>query len=214
MPYALGRAPTRSGTGVPSPQRQSTRTKLGFRDRRDPALAAFCEPELREGLCAYTDCATPGLAFTWKLDTARDAHGATGLLIIEAPTGLVSAYQVGNLELWEPEFACGCMGGSEFARVTRAEPDVVVVAYLAQTRPGRMCNESYSTSTWFLDEAAFPVAAVFTNEPDTGPTAVEVRRTADEVYVRTPRGCEARVAWSELTEAALGEAPSGIRINL
>jgi len=68
-----------------------------------------------------------------------------------------------------------------------------------------MCDESYSTSTWFLDEAERPVAAVLTNEPDTGPAAVAVRRS-EEIHVRAPGGCEARIAWSELREAALREA--------
>lgn len=180
-------------------------TKLGFRQPRAPALGAFCEPELLPDLCAYADCTVPGLAFAWKPESARDDHGATGLLIVEEPTGQAAAYKVGNLELWEPELRCGCMSGSEFTRVTRPAPNVVVVAYFAQTRPRQMCNELYSTSTWLLDESAQPVAAVFTAEPDTGPTAIEVRRSDDEVRVRNPQGCVARVSWSELTEAALRE---------
>lgn len=197
---------------------QALAAKLGFRQPRQSALGAFCAPELRSDLCAYADCTVPGLAFTWKREASSDGHGATGLLIVEEPTGQASAYRVGNLELWEPEFACGCLSGSEFARVTRPAANVVVVAYFAQTRPGRMCNESYSTSTWFLDESAHPVAAVFTGEPDTGPTAIEVQRSDDHVRVRNPQGCEARVAWSELAEAALREVqqrPSnGTRTNL
>ncbi len=192
-------------------------TKLGFRRPRKSALGAFCEPELRPDLCAHTDCTVPGLAFTWKPEAASDDYGATGFLIVEEPTGQASAYRIGNVELWEPEFACGCMGGSEFARVTRPAPDLVVVTYLAQTRPRAMCGESTSTSTWFLNEALHPIAAIFTAEPDTGPSAVEVQRSGDEVRVRSPQGCEARVAWSELTEAALREMeqrPSGTRMNL
>lgn len=181
-------------------------TQLGFRQPRTPALSAFCEPELRADLCAYANCSAPGVAFTWKRAAPKHGHGASGLLIVEAPTGQAAAYAVGALELWEPEFACGCMAGSEFARVTRPRPDVVVVAYFAQNRPRGMCDESYSTSTWFLDEAERPVAAVLTNEPDTGPTAVAVRRSDDEIHVRAPGGCEARIAWSELRDAALREA--------
>lgn len=180
-------------------------TKLGFRARGTPPLEAFCEPELRPTLCAYADCSVPGFAFAWQLAKPRDGDGATGLLVIEDTTGEARAYRVGELELWEPEFACGCMAASEFARVTRPQPDVVVVAYFAQTRPGRMCAEAYSTSTWFLDEMLHPVATVVSYE-NTGPTAVEVQRSEERVLVRIQGRCEAVVAWPELEAAANAEA--------
>ena len=193
----------------PAYQAKSARalaTKLGFRARPEPPLEAFCEPELQPSLCAYTDCTVPGVAFTWKPVPPREGHGATGLLVIEEKTGQARAYAVEQLELWEPEFACNCMGGSEFARVTRPEPDIVVVAYLAETRPARMCNEASSTSTWFLDEALHPVAVIKTEGVDTGPTAVEIRRSNDQIHVRVPGRCEAVVTWSELKAAASAEA--------
>lgn len=180
-------------------------TKLGFRARRTPSLEAFCEPELRPKICAYADCSVPGFAFAWQMAKPRDGDGATALLVIEDTAGQANAYRVGEVELWEPEFACGCMAASEFARVTRPQPDVVVVAYFAQTRPGRMCAEAYSTSTWFLDDALHPVAAVVSYEND-GPTAVEVQRSADQILVRIQGRCEAVVAWPELEAAAIGEA--------
>jgi len=196
---------------VPEPayQAKSARTlatKLGFYTQSQPPMQAFCEPELHPTLCAYADCALPHVAFTWKLSAPRDGYGALGLLIIEEPRGQARAYRVESIQLSEQEFPCNCMAGDEFARVTRPAPDVVIVAYHAQSRPGRMCSDAYSTSTWLLDETARPVASILTGVEDTDPNAIEVRRSADEVRVRVPRVCEASIAWSELREAASREA--------
>ncbi|HKO51750.1 MAG TPA: hypothetical protein VJV79_28765 [Polyangiaceae bacterium] len=169
-------------------------------------MMAFCEPDLRPTLCAYSDCKATGLAFLWKMDAPRDGYGATGLLAIQEPSGQARAYRVGSLELSEVEYPCDCTMISAFAHVTRPAPDVVVVAYFAQTRQARLCNDANSTSTWLLDEAAQPVMAIVTTVEETSPHAVELRRSGDEVRVRVPTICEATMTWHDLKEAANGEA--------
>jgi len=157
---------------------------------------AFCEPQLWEKHCAYTDCwSAPGSALIWKpLDKHSD--DLNGLLLIEEPGAAVAAYAVGDLELNEPEFACGCMAGSEFTTVSQPAPDTLVVEYQAQSRVGRMCSDRYSKSTWLLDEGRRPVAAVI----ETGalpPSRVKVTRSPGELRIQLDR-CEAAADWAEL----------------
>ena len=181
---------------------QGLASRLGFRTRPgESPLAAFCEPEFREKQCAYADCSLAGAAFFWK-QMPHEGLDLTGFLLLTGPKGMARAYRVDRLELSDPEFACGCMAAGEFSRVSALAPDVIVVDYHSQTRPGRMCSDAYSHSIWLLDARRAPMALIresFRESP-----LVEATRTSDAIQVRVSQQCEVTVDWSELQRITAG----------
>ncbi|HYQ14681.1 MAG TPA: hypothetical protein VEQ58_02955 [Polyangiaceae bacterium] len=171
--------------------------KLGLRLAPGESVRdAFCEPQLWEKYCAYTDCWTvAGAALLWKkLD--KHSYDLSSLLVIEEPGASAAAYAIGSLELSEPEYACGCMSSSDFTTVSQPAPDTLVVEYQAEIRPGRMCSELYSKSTWLLDDQRRPLAAVL--ESGQPPSRITVTRSASELRVQNADRCEAAADWAEL----------------
>jgi hypothetical protein len=176
--------------------------RLGLKTQPgEPAQDAFCEPELWPEHCGYTDCASVAGAFLiWKRDKRSD--NLDSLFVLEEVGGAAKAYQLGQLYLNEPEFACGCMEGNEFAKVSQDTPDTIVAEHLGAIRPGRMCATAYTKSTWLLDAERHVVAVIVEDAIGVPPPSqVVITRSPSELRVKNGERCEAVVDWAELESA-------------